>query len=849
MTYDAASGAAARRDSLVGGGPLKLSNGHYLITALPQWVSNTSGGVATITQHVTEYIFLNVLTWEESLVTRNLAWYILATRVAKFICLADNMGQLKWIAFSSTNSLIQHLNECKAKMPQADQMLITSDVHAYPVPTPAASLFEAIHASYMRAADGAMTAAVDFKTIMADGYVASRRDDLAGRFQTMLVLLLHAAGDDLALKPLAVQAMEVCEFILKTQPPTPELALYLPYDKQQSIIATRAHPTASARFVPLLIAALDSGRDAGHPELQSCFPTACKGAEMVRFISLLSMRAGFGEDITDTICAALCDILRNGALADLDTPRFRTASNADRCRALGDIIAHAVNSKPDAGDVKDKRDVETMRSSVSFKAFIGELELLDTSHPNFTQVVQKMARTAWGRIYLHSGIAADPLLKKFAAARLEGELTRALSDVLGKKLDGSPLDVNVVLPGVAAKLIAAKFDGDFDFWSNIAKLVVEKRDGKFAANAISPSKKGFWADHAVLLLAEPICASAMEFIGLGGLHIGSYRSFHKGMLDRAYGVRNLPDKLKKKQKLKAQLAAIGYKAVNTKCSKDASMLREPAYRATIDNVFFPPDSEAANDLKLWDEDFVKAQDKVRLEDIYNDNEDDDFSTSLTVYDHKGGNKRDWDDSEWWRDYDAKHQKVEKIAGAKLKLYSAYLTVAGILFGNRYLVTLTKADPAELMAMKHLCLGQVCYGSNAATRAGWCSKKGKCKDHPRPDGLNDSDFEVLDLYAPDLSPASITIKESVLASKASWKHLAGTKDKELIMGRGQTANKGDSSQGRWEWYDRSKSINKGGGTGGKGGGKGKGKGKGEGKGKGKGKGKGGKGDKTNFGRRR
>ena len=136
MTYDAAGGAAARRDSLVGGGPLKLSNGHYLATAIPQWVSNTSGGVVTITQHVTEYVFLNVLTWEESLVTRNMAWYILGTRMAKFICSADNMGLLKWIVFSSINSLIQHLIECKSKMPQADQMLNTSEVHAYPVPTP-----------------------------------------------------------------------------------------------------------------------------------------------------------------------------------------------------------------------------------------------------------------------------------------------------------------------------------------------------------------------------------------------------------------------------------------------------------------------------------------------------------------------------------------------------------------------------------------------------------------------------------------------------------------------------------------------------------------------------------------
>ena len=44
------------------------------------------------TQHLVEYITLDVLDWEAALLQRNLSWYLPVVRLARFLCLADGVG-------------------------------------------------------------------------------------------------------------------------------------------------------------------------------------------------------------------------------------------------------------------------------------------------------------------------------------------------------------------------------------------------------------------------------------------------------------------------------------------------------------------------------------------------------------------------------------------------------------------------------------------------------------------------------------------------------------------------------------------------------------------------------------
>lgn len=72
--------ALQRRDSLTGGGPLEASPVHWIVSALPSECTLLPNGDYTTTQHLMEHIFLDVLTWENALLLRNLSWYLPLTR-------------------------------------------------------------------------------------------------------------------------------------------------------------------------------------------------------------------------------------------------------------------------------------------------------------------------------------------------------------------------------------------------------------------------------------------------------------------------------------------------------------------------------------------------------------------------------------------------------------------------------------------------------------------------------------------------------------------------------------------------------------------------------------------------
>ena len=149
-----------------------------------------------------------------------MVWYLLPEKVSRFLAAGHTAGVLVWESFSSDEALVQHLREMKAGLPPVERAFGMSDVHAYPEPAPIVKIMDRVRATMLKAADGSMTAAVDFKTMLSDAYVRSRRDDQDGHHASMLAVLLDAAStSDLASKPLPVQASTLCRFVLATQPP------------------------------------------------------------------------------------------------------------------------------------------------------------------------------------------------------------------------------------------------------------------------------------------------------------------------------------------------------------------------------------------------------------------------------------------------------------------------------------------------------------------------------------------------------------------------------------------------------------------------------------------------------
>ena len=790
-----------KRLSLVDGGPLRVGADHYFaVTLAPtSMVVTLPSGEKEVYMHTVEYCVLEGLDWSPQLKARNLCWYIWPSRVALLLQDLDAAALLDWSPVKSPTVLAVLLRDAIKQLPADRRELNLSHVHESDVP-PAADqyLFDRMTAATLAGSDNNMALVIDFKTRIIDAYSPDHRDDEDSRHADMIGMVLSAAGTDLEDKSVAVQANKVAAFFRRTQlPANPKLRSYAPFQDQGAELARRESSTESGIFTPLLQQAWNDGRDCGYKELQLAFPSACNGVEMTRLLGVLATRVGLSADLTDATVVSVCNMLNDTVLAELDTAEFRSASNAARGKALGSILAAALAKGVDPSAVANQPHLSKMYGSSDFKTLISDLEGHNTSSPDYDAIVK-------------------------------------VNRVLAVDLDGSALGKVVIKPTLAGKLIAGKFAAShFDPWADLCKQVIAERDGKKAAQDESQAGNGaFWADWSRLELCQPIMESFFEFIGYSGRSSGTFKSFYSEQTKMARSIDKLPDDLRNKAGMKRMLIDVATKALDLASLRDVTMLAEPFETATLPSPFVPPGSPAAEALAMLKADYAKAKEDVRLRDAYDRPMDDAFEADSWAH---GSWQEDW--SDW---HSPKESKLTtRATGDMLKKWGCYISSGGIVFGNKFLVSFPGDIPD---IMQSSCLGSLCYVRNTGRRHEWCNAASPCKDHPRPAGLQEADFKVVNLYASDFeSAADKELAAKVLSEKAAWIHFAGASN-ETVMG-GQTGASGGiggrqhsprgrgkggaQPQGRWS---TGKGIAK------------------PGKGKGKGKGKGAKGKgKPNFGR--
>jgi hypothetical protein len=849
--------ANAQRDTLIEGGPLKVGLNNYFKICFPSHVVASQGEYEYNLHHM-EHVFLDVFDWPEYAMGRGLTWFLLPKKVSRFLQRADTLGILLWTVWSNEEEAIQHLRWVKEQLPPDEQRFTQDDMMEYPEDHPITKLMDRIRATMFKDAGGhGMTAAVDFKSMLGDAYIKSRRDAADGHHQSMISILLDAASpNDLSAKPLAVQASTVARFVGATQPPR-QLRRYMEYYLQEQEITRRAQ-SESGRFIPLLITARDAGGDGGYKELKLAIPHACGGAEFVEFVKLLGVRAKLHGELTSTTCTALCDMLRGEVLHELNTDEMLspiTGTNTIRASRIGDLLA--LTSTRASGDEKksgaDKAAAEKMRLSTEYIALTSALEAHISETPDYKAVITILAATAVGRIFLSGGAAASPIMAKFTACKQHSLLDEALNKLLAVDEDGIPLGKWVIKPGTAILLIKGKFGAmDFDPWTMLCRPIIAIRDGAEAANGLSNDRGSFWSDYERLVLCKPIMVVAMSFIGHMGRSAGSYISFHDGMTSRARKVKGLPSHFLKKAGLTKKLAQIGSMVMTSQASQDGVTIVEPIGVAHLRQPFFSPDFLAHMELTVFDGDMEEARSKMRLHEDYGDDEDGNF---------RGGKRQR-------NDRNSQQQQAtgggrsngsadSKPPGYMLETWSVYLTNKGPIYGCKFLVDWSASIlPSQIP--DDTCLGALCYLTNASRRSGWCNKL-TCSHHPRPSNLPESAFKVVNVQADDNTAADAITAASVLSDQRNWQHWGGPANHDILGGKGgrpfSTAN--DSYAGRGfsmandSYAGRGKGRGKGSGKGSSRGGRGKGGGRGgadKGKGgKGKGQGKGGKGDTSNFGR--
>ena len=824
----------AKRDSLVEGGTLLVGENHWMKTARSSLCSVPHGGTTDYeyTLHHLEYLWLDVFDWGDDVLSRGMVWFLLPQKPSRFLAKADDLDLLKWEEFKTDEEMIQHLRWIKTQLPKEEQVFNLSDVCETPEPAPITLIMDRVRAIMFKDAGGTgMTAAVDFKTMLSDAYVKSRRDAADGHHQSMIAVMLDAASDkDLASKPLSVQASSLIRFVANSQPPR-ALRRYIPYEMQEQEI-TRRSLSESGRFVPLLIAAWENGNTlSDYKELKAAVLHKCSGSVFVEHVKLLHVRAKLSEDITEISTAALCDMLRGEIINELDTAEMKKADNITRCAKLGELLyAHTSRSSGDtsASKLADKAAADKMRASDKFKSLAVALDALVSATPNYFSVITLLAPTAEGRIFLSGGTPASATMGKFKAARQATELDTALNKIVAVDEDGTPLRKSLVSPGLALKLIKGKFAAkDFDPWMDLCYAVIAARDGHETANAESKAKALFWADYSRLVVTKFIMLAAMKFIGHDGRTAGSYASFHDGMTQRARKIKGLPSSFLKKEGLTKMLARIGGMVMTEASERDATMLDEPLGIAHLRTPFFPTGSIACDELALLDKDLEEARSKARLHEDYGGDEDGNFRTKQRRTDYHSST---WSEADSW---EQQHAAAPKPPGSKLERFSVYLTKHGLLYGCKFLVVIN----GDIAAIPHnTCLGCLSYLKAAERRSEWCNKR-KCTHHNRPAGLDESKFYIINIRSANNSEQDATKAAEVISSESEWVLWGGANNK-TIMGGDTVNDKPFNNAPRGGGGGRGGSSGGGAGSGGGGGGGGGNRGGGRANGRGNGRARGG-----------
>lgn len=816
--------ANAKRDSLIEGGPLHINAAHWLVTARPSRLQALPNGNYVLTLHFMEFIVLHVLVWHSNITNRDFKWYVLPARFARLLAHAVAVGSLPFVAFTSDWHLVLHLRNILPLLPPGEDMLLETDIHAYAVAGAPVTLVDFVIPTAM-VRNGDMATAVAWKLAFSDGYVETRRTNRNGHFATMQMVAIDAVSDSLASKPVATQAAKLTQFFVSTQPDTTALLTYKPWKEQSIDLVRRGQSTPSARFIPLLEACIDDGRDGGYYKLRTLFCNPSSGHEFVQDVGVLATRVKMESALTHMICRALEDLLTEEAMAQVNTPVLSIATNAARGRVVGDYLAtHLARAGTDKNP-SDRAELDKMHRSTTFTTLTSDLDAVNVTNPDYSAVIKIMARTAAGCHFLAMKVNPAPVFLNFKAARESHIMDLAFNSVLAVDEAGTPLGKTVTRPGIGKLFITGHYDPkSFQPWAMMVSGVIEARDGKHAAQMEKQSAESFWHDSKRLQLAEPILSAAFSLIGKDGRGAASYRAFHRFMIDNARAIDVLPDSFKRKAKLYIKLAKIGSLGMQNDAELRQLMLKEPLERATMDSDFFHAGSECDREMQEFVADLKEAKSKVRLHDDYGDDDDE--------FDHKGRHRKRYerdDDESWHHESPWQQQKPDITRGSKLTHYGVWLSSEGPVFGARYLICVTAG---ATVINPNTCLGRICHHTQEWQRLAWCN--GKCSDHQRPKGLDEGDFRIVDLCSKTPSASDKVTIDKVMAAKASWTLLGGKNDRNAVLGMRDPSGGGAGSStggggsrnrgGKGKGKGRLSSNGGKGGNGGKGskGGKGKGK---------------------------
>ena len=108
VSYTVNGTPVAKRDSLIGAGPLKVQMENYFAkegSTCGAYVPALGGGEQGIDLRKIEFVVLDSLDWSEALMARDLRWSISAARITRLLQALDDTRELDWAPVDGIDQL------------------------------------------------------------------------------------------------------------------------------------------------------------------------------------------------------------------------------------------------------------------------------------------------------------------------------------------------------------------------------------------------------------------------------------------------------------------------------------------------------------------------------------------------------------------------------------------------------------------------------------------------------------------------------------------------------------------------------------------------------------------------
>ena len=380
IKYTGGSNDAARRNTLIADGPLKMDAGHFFAVVLQR---PANAGAADLSYREVEFIMGEAFDVAAELIDEDLGWTLkVSARCSQLLADADAAGALDWDARYKSIKLLREafVRRVRRDVPARLRSLALTDITSSDAADMPDDWWALMTGRALVRQDTTSAVLWQFRACFAYALCKRDRDDVM--YAVILDMLGRGAVKDYDDCANGSVAAHVAALMRDTRFPT-GLYVFFAAAEATSEIARRLANSMAARFAPLF----DARWRGVYISLSEAFPTTCDDHEARDLISAMAAALNLGSKFTKVVADA-AELAAKDALQSLDSQELRSASNQTRMQAIvrfnkqgaNGIAPHATPGETKVA-TESQEQLSSLYGDINFKALVRQLEPNYGHHP------------------------------------------------------------------------------------------------------------------------------------------------------------------------------------------------------------------------------------------------------------------------------------------------------------------------------------------------------------------------------------------------------------------------------------------------------------------------------------